>query len=216
MATLQVDRIDLHPRRDLWWSWTMACAIGELMGFGIAGALLHLLSAVGMPEDVPPFGAVFSGAPEGASLGLAQWLVLRHYLPNLSCKTWVVATMLAVTWARGIVVIGNQVIDPSGFDLAARIATGITFALLFLLPIGSAQWLVLRHHVPNSGWWVLANAIAWPAGDAMPFAITYSVPQLTSVAAFMLVETMSGLFLGRVVGALTGLVLVWMLKNTLR
>ncbi len=207
--------IALHARRDLWRSWTFATALGELIGFAVPAAVLPLLLAFGMPECALPFAAVVAGAAEGASLGLAQWLVLRRHLPNLSRNAWVTATVLAAMWAYGIAMMALQLAHPSDLDPGFLIVGGSALVILFVLSIGGGQWLVLRHHIPTSGWWVLANAIAWPVGVAMPFVTIGLVPDAAPVIANILAGIMGGLLMGLVVGALTGLALVWLLRENL-
>jgi hypothetical protein len=206
--------IALDARRT-WQSWTIATALGELIGFAVPAVVLPLLLAIGMPEGVLPFAAVFAGAAEGASLGFAQWLVLRRHLPDLSRNAWVVATLLAAMWAYAIAMIATQVVDLSALDPAVLVVGGAALGMLFVLSIGGAQWFVLRHHIPKSGWWVLANAVAWPIGVAMPFVTIGLVPDPAPVVALILSGILGGLLMGLVVGALTGLALVWLLRNTL-
>ncbi len=79
--------------------------------------------------------------------------------------------------------------------------------------LGVPQWLVLRHHLPKAGWWVLANALAWLVGMVIVFVGTNFIPPegISLNVAFVLL-----LFLfiaGAVVGAIHGLVLVWLLHE---
>ena len=77
--------------------------------------------------------------------------------------------------------------------------------------LGVPQWLVLRHHVPKAGWWVLANALAWMVGMVIVFIGTSFIPPegMSLNVAFVLL-----LFLfvaGAAVGAIHGLALIWLL-----
>lgn len=69
--------------------WVLVTAVG----FGL-GKLIGEAVALGMPELV---GHALSGALIGASVGLAQWLVLRRRLPR--AEAWVLANVAA--WAVG-------------------------------------------------------------------------------------------------------------------
>ena len=62
---------------------------------------------------------------------------------------------------------------------------------------------------------MLANAVAWPLGVAVPFAALAMVPEGASVMAWVTVGVASGFLMGVVVGAITGIALVWLLKPTL-
>ena len=153
------------------------------------------------------------GAVEGAAVGTAQWLVLRRYLRGLTRGAWVLATVLAAMWAYALAMIPFQLVDPSTLDAAVLVIVGLTLGILFVLSIGGAQWLVLRRHAPNSGWWILANAIAWPLGVAAPFITMALVPDPAPLTATIAAGIAGGLLMGLVVGALTGIALVWLLRD---
>lgn len=83
----------------LWLCWTVATAVGELVGFtipAIAGAAAAWLQA---GQLAMASALVLAELGEGAMLGLAQWLVLRHPLPSLTRRSWVAATALAAGFA---------------------------------------------------------------------------------------------------------------------
>jgi hypothetical protein len=60
---------------------------------------------------------------------------------------------------------------------------------------GIAQWQVLQRHVPDSFWWIVASATGWAAGWAVS-------------------DGLFGLGHGAVAGALTGVLLLWLLRHT--
>jgi hypothetical protein len=196
----------------LWMKWTLAVGLGELIGFGVLAVALPLLLAFSMPESILPLAAISFGAVEGAAVGTAQWLVLRRYLPDLTRRAWVLATALAAMWAYALAMIPFQLADPNTLDPIVMVVGGLTLGVLFLLSMGGAQWLVLRRHVPNSGWWVLANAIAWPLGVAAPVVTIALVPDPAPLAATIAAGILGGLLMGIVVGGLTGIVLVRLLR----
>ena len=61
--------------------------------------------------------------------------------------------------------------------------------------------------------WVLANAIAWPLGVAVPFVGLALVPDGSPAAVWAAVGIVSGVLMGAVVGAITGIALVWLLRT---
>ena len=63
--------------------------------------------------------------------------------------------------------------------------------------LGIAQWLVLRRHVSRPGWWVLASTV----GFAVSFAVGLAVDVAVGFALY---------------GAITGGVLVWLLRQPSR
>lgn len=76
----------------------------------------------------------------------------------------------------------------------------LSIAVLAVLA-GILQWLVLRGQVSRSGWWVVANMVAW----AVFLGLVGALSPLTHPAV--------GLGVGfAFVGAITGLALVWMLR----
>jgi hypothetical protein len=64
------------------------------------------------------------------------------------------------------------------------------------LVIGILQWVVLRQHLRQAGWWILASAVGWATGWAVVLA-------LVSPEA----GTLTGIVLGSVTGTLQWLVL---------
>ena len=66
--------------------------------------------------------------------------------------------------------------------------------------LGVLQWLVLRGQVVMSGLWVLASTVGWIVGD----------PVCSSLMDF---GALSWVVFGAVYGAITGLVLAWMLRQ---
>jgi len=79
--------------------------------------------------------------------------------------------------------------------------------------IGVPQWLVLRQHLQHAGWWVGANALAWSLSVAVPFVALALVPDAAPFWLWVAAGIMSGLLMGLVVGALTGLALLWLVRN---
>jgi hypothetical protein len=78
---------------------------------------------------------------------------------------WLLATALgwAVGWAVGAPLSESvaRPIGETGAMLAAETLGGaVAWGTLGLLT-GVAQWLVLRRHMSNAGWWVPASAIGW-------------------------------------------------------
>ena len=66
--------------------------------------------------------------------------------------------------------------------------------------VGIAQWFVLRRQVSRAGWWVLASIVGFVVASTVQFAVAVSL-----VAASVVV--------GAVYGAITGGVLVWLLRQ---
>ncbi len=110
-----------------WLQWVLASTLGWLLG----NAFIPEISI-------------------GATLGIAQWLILRPWVSNAGW--WVVASTAG--WLIG----GTSllIISPPQNETI----TGAIFGLW----IGLAQWIVLRKWVPLSGWWLVISALGWAIG----------------------------------------------------
>ena len=109
-----------------------------------------------------------AGAVEGALLGWGQATVLRRAIPAIAAGRWIAATSIAavIAYALGL--------TPSTFAAAVRawppaLTAGVALVIgtALLATIGTAQWLILRHHVDHAGRWILTTALAWLAGLAV-------------------------------------------------
>ena len=109
-------------------------------------------------------GLVIFGILWGVLIGLLQWLALRQQV-KVVWKYWLVATTLGML-AYGIlreILFGlvNTQIGSGTINLY-----NILITLAASVPLGIAQWLVLRRHLRLSGLWLEATVIAfgiWPA-----------------------------------------------------
>jgi hypothetical protein len=121
----------------------------------------------------------------GLSVGLLQWLVLRQQVP--SSTLWVSATTI-------------------GF------AVGIWLGLAFMgLGTGLAQWWVVRKMFSKGSWWPTISAVIWPLGYVAGGSVGSA---LLTVVSSQLLAGLIGIFVtGLIVGAVTGAVLLWMLRE---
>ena len=119
----------------------------------------------------------------GTLIGGMQWLVLRH---QVSWGSWWVAAKIA-GWAVGALV-------NLPFGLAAGWIVGLVVAGMF-------QWLILRRQLSRASWWLFASFVAWGAG----VGISLALPRCPGAC--------SGAVFGVVVGAMTGVALVWLLRR---
>lgn len=193
----------------LWWRWTIWMTIGELVGFAVPAVVMTAGTVGGWSESVQVGAAVAIGAVEGAVLGLAQLQALRTFLPTINWLHWVVATAIGAMVAYLLAMIGvalvGAVIRPIWIVVAS-----VLIGAGFLLSLGMPQWMVLRRHLPSSGWWIVANAVAWPLGVAFPFVGLALVPNGSPFWVWVGAGIVSGLLMGIAVGALTGLALKWL------
>lgn len=139
------------------WLWTVS--LGETAGF-LLPAVVGVSTASSGSLSFP--FVVSSGAVEGAILGWSQWLVLRHRLPDLSGKRWILLTAVGAVLAY---VIG---LAPSTFaalwqrwPVGVQVGALILLAVILLGSIGFTQWLELRHWIMRAYLWMPITALAW-------------------------------------------------------
>lgn len=200
----------------IWLQWTLAVALGELLGFAIPALTGALAWAWGVPDRLTIGLLIVAGLGEGAVLGFAQWLVLRRYLGGVRGRDWVLATALAagVAWVIGM--IPSNIGDLSALDQRLLISLVVLGAVIFLLVMGSAQWLVLRRHLLRAAWWIPANMLAWPLGVAVPVVALSLLPDTSTPLLSGIVGVASGMLMGLVVGTITGIALVNLLRANAR
>jgi hypothetical protein len=187
---------------------------GELIGFAVPSVVGAVAAGLRLSEIAFMICVVLAGAGEGAVLGTAQWLVLRLAIPQMRWREWATPTALAALAAWIIGMAPSTFVDFEKTDPAVLIAGGIVLGSLFVLSMGGAQWWALRRYMPRAGWWVAANAVAWPAGVAMPFITLGVIPDDSSVIVMIVAGILGGILMGVVVGIITGLALVWLLRTS--
>ncbi|MCL6431991.1 MAG: hypothetical protein K6V36_14210 [Anaerolineae bacterium] len=211
-------RADQLSGRPLWWRWTLATAAGAFVGFAVPGAvgsvaLLALEGLAPIPHALATLAILaLAGVVEGAALGYAQWLILRHTLPAIAARAWALPTAVAAGIAYVLGLLPSTLSD-LGASFGAILPASVLAAFLLLVSIGFAQWLTLRHHVPRAAWWILANATAWVAGLTVPIAAVAFVPDGSPTFAYIAAGVVSGWIMGLVVGAITGVALVRLVRT---
>jgi hypothetical protein len=216
----------LSPAERRWWfRWVLLTTLGSLFGGAVSGALESLGETRFDDVTSPLLGAlvllVTTAVPfgvQGAAIGLAQGIALRHVLARSGW--WVIAT--GGGWAIGGAISGSLAgsvggavtgVGPDAGWVGFVITfTGSGIALLFLP--GIFQWLVLRRQVERAGWWVLASAGTLFVANGLAFLVMVVIARalgwgLPSAPAWGL----SGLLAGLLGGALTGAVLVRLLRQ---
>ena len=176
-----------QPRYWLW--WTAATIVGWIIGYAINNLIITVFNFTeeavtqgDRPELI--IASILALISMGLSVGLAQWLVLRREVP--ASTLWVPATTL-------------------GF------AVGIWFGLAFMgLGTGLAQWWVVRKTFSKGSWWPTISAVIWPLGYLAGGAVGGALIPVTN--SQLLAGGIGILVTGLIVGAVTGAVLLWMLR----
>ncbi len=210
----------------LWLQWILANAASETVGLGttlLIGAFL-LVQAEPTIGALPAvaLGVLAATVIEGSIVGTAQWLVLRHPLEKMRWHTWVLATALGACVAWTLAMIPSTLLF-TGPDSGAAAPGEMSDLMIYTLAaamgialgsiLGAAQWLALRRHVPKAGWWIPANALAWILGMVVVFLGTSFIPAEGITVPVALLLLMFVVAAGAVVGAVHGLVLIWLLHQ---
>jgi hypothetical protein len=151
---------------DLARAWISSVTIAEFVGFSVPAAVGVATAANSAAVALPAL--VAAGAVEGAMLGWGQVRVLRRALPAISRARWIAATALAASFAYLIGMGPSTWASPvTHWPPVAVVATMSVLGIAVLFSIGTAQWLVLRAHVPNAAPWISITALAWFVGLAV-------------------------------------------------
>ena len=219
-------RADLRTKPPPWLRWTLVCGLAEVVGMAAAATAAGVgLLVVGEPDSWSSGLAVWvlallGGAVEGLAVGGLQARVLRGWLPELSVRRFVAATVAVALagWALGMAF-------PSfvAWQLSPSTASGAEPNQLLMLGLGvtggalmgavtgavfgAAQGWALQPEVLHPRRWVWANVWGWAAGMAVIMlgatapSGPWPLPQLTALGV------VTGLAAGLAVGAVTGLFL---------
>jgi len=205
MTTLHVER--KHPGWTFWLLWLAATVVGELLYFIPVGAV-HIVLGLDRLDDpqhsgevtawMPVLAAILCGAAIGATIGLAQWFVLRREFRRMG---WWVAATLAGYASIGLLSLIAGVFQPGWLDWAltliingkmhwlARVVTswpaaswsaGAITLTLFGAVLGIMQWLILRGRVYQAGWWIAISTGGWALAAALSIVLSDSLVVLTS------------------------------------
>lgn len=166
-----------------WLWWVLASAMGLVLGAVVGGALVDIFPSV--------LGGAISGVAVGSAVGTSQWLVLRKQLSQVGW--WVIASIAGFAMFGAVATV-----------LSEKVSIVFLFALIGAA-IGVAQWLVLRPHFSQAGWWVLANVSAFSSFGVAVDAVYAIKGESASLAVSLVVLS--------IYGGLTGAALVWLLRQ---
>lgn len=177
----------------LWLWWVVAGVVGWAAGWGLGWSEVEFWSV-----DIA--AAEYGGVVVGVTVvGALQWLMLRQRMARAAW--WIVASLVSGVVAGGVIYgVGGD----AGFtaEVTRDLDVGwVVEAGLYGAVLGVLQWLVLRRQVALSGLWVVASTVGWIVGD----------PVCSSLMDF---GALSWVVFGAVYGAITGLVLMWLLRQS--
>ena len=137
---------------------------------------------------------------------VAQWLVLRRHI--FRAAWWVLATILgmAVGGAAGMATGVESMVALAWAvgDGSEVVRTGATLGAA----VGVAQWLVLRQHFAQAGWWIPASIAGWTVGAVAGLNIVGDCTEFgrcfVGWASF-----------GAIIGTVSGLMLLWLMSRSM-
>ena len=175
-----------------WLQWVLASMLGFAAGAAIGNAVANWI-----------FTALC-----GAVGGFMQWLVLRRQIAGAGW--WVLASTLGFAIAPIAALAGvmamSQVMSLDANPMAAPILLGVLFGILSAI----MPWLVLRRQVARAGWWVPAHLLGSLVGGAMGIVAFHAMALLR---LYQLPWAAAGAMFGAGLGAITGITLVWLLRQ---
>lgn len=181
----------------LWLAWVLVSMIGFSVAAMLCARAAYILFDGG---DFDATLAIATGIVMGAIVGYLQWVVLREKI--MRADWWVLASALG--FAAFLVtpgVIGLNA-NPEVVGMLGVIALGLVG--------GSLQGLILRQQVKRAGWWLVATMSGALVGEVgFPLWIALGATSNYDLSAIIL-----GLTFGTGYGAITGAVLVWLLRQS--
>jgi uncharacterized integral membrane protein len=177
-------------------------ALVSALAIMVGSALLCSVSAGGPAQIEGPFvtslrTGLVGGAVGGGFVALCQHLILRRRLTATNGWVWVTLVAWTAGWASGWIAIDTFSALSAPYTRGMPL-TAVGMPLTFVIGVmagalvGLAQWVILRRHVKQAGWWMAATAGSWGL-------------------AFVSIAAGVGLmYRGVIVGGVTGAALVWL------
>lgn len=199
-------------RLALWWTVANSAgwSVGLAFGFAIVGRFSEIIGHALSPLR-GDLGIALVGAMVGMMtipLGIMQWIVLRRQIDRAAI--WVLAG--TVGWIIGLALgwSASMMLNESSIDAVHSAAMGAVTGGIGGAVSGGMQWLVMRQEDAPTVWWLPASIVGWGAG----FAAAWSVASLISSFVILIATYAAiGIIVGSLGGALTGVVLVWILQR---
>lgn len=208
-----VERMDVGWR--LWLQWVAASLLGfGLSSFALIGVVIMMVpflswSAWGPnpPLALAAVCATIGGAVGGVGVGSLQQGVLRWHVSRTVHSRWVLATAVGLTVGHAV----GGVFFINGYSVTMLLLFVITGAVTGIVG-GTLQGVLLlleRHHILRVVWWVAASVVGW----TLSMAIVSSTVglEVSSVGCLTILAAQFGS--GAVYGAITGAVLIWLLRR---
>lgn len=205
-----------------WLKWLLATTVSFsicFIAFFYLGKMLALM--IGYPHEDPFFYHLAYNIHSiviCAGVGIIQWLILRRIVSRVG---WWMPAML-VGFILTLVLLYTLPITRIHFlDVEYSFADNLVSSIFWSLGgtlAGVFQWFFLRRHISRAYWWILANAVGWSLGAIVWqlgewFLLKRVGYQFSELFEFLQIINTFGLLFPIVVGAVTGLALVLLLRQ---
>jgi hypothetical protein len=186
----------------LWLAWTLATLVGYTLGILAVLNWVVILTYADRPAWLI---GLAGGAVLGGVMGIAQWLVLRRHLPINAW--WVLASIVGGALGLALGMPLAEALALPAVETTARgaatvaipwpvvLQAGVTGAVVGFV-LGGAQWLLLRHDLASTSWWIVVSGLGWMVGVGVGAALL----PIVGLLGALLVSGLSG-------GAITGIVM---------
>ena len=171
--------------------WVVATTAGWIIGFAICEAVVKPIV-----DTLTHFNS--DGAVIGIAIGIGQALVLKSRISRT--RWWILASIIGFG-------IGKNVSDPVAQAISGPLGSALG-GLAIGTSLGVVQWLVLRRHIPEARWWILATAIAWAVGWAIIASVDTEAAGGSTATAYLIGAIGAGS-----AGVITAAALVWLLRR---
>lgn len=172
--------------------WILANGIGWLVGFIGAFILSYLVVNIFYDKETN----LIVGLCVGASIGYAQWFVLKRSFKINSMWGLICTLAIGIPSMVGVIMNENGYIIPyfdGNNEILGRFMLGVILGTI----IGLLQMQLLKPYFKNASRWVLASSIGWGI-----CSLSLSVP--------MPLATLIVLIGGVLLGFVTGYGIIWM------
>jgi hypothetical protein len=151
------------PERSFYLGWIVLTSLCVPIAYFLSIITLKIITNIvgdfvfvnGVRHITEDYLAMYVFVPIASLLtGALQYGLLRHYLTRIGW--WVFATVAG--WLLGVLLIALP--GWLGWTDTPLINLDLIF-LVMGLAIGITQWLLLRHRLALTGWWIAANALGW-------------------------------------------------------
>ena len=201
--------------------WIPLCAAAEFLGIAAAASWYGAVNVlIGEPEPLLARAGAWvlmtlSAVPEGFVLGGLQAVGISWFLPGVSRRRWISATVAvgALGWGIGtfipLFLVGQDAASPPP---EPGLAVTALFSAAFGLAVGAVFGLVQLWALPREArrktLWIIANAVGWGVGLPCIYVAAQLAGDLTGWVPRITLWALGGLAAGAALGASTGLALL--------